>query len=196
MVERFTRSFELAAQEPHGDDYIIEGRAICYNTPALIRGKGSTGKVTEWYEVIDPAALAACDTSDVPMLLEHDRKEVIARSRGGSLQFTNKPDGFYIQANMQTGRGREVWESVKAGLLTAFSFAFPLDSVMERDGTHEGLPLMRVKSIPRLMDISVVLNPAYQGAFANARSADFVADVLEGEKQKQQLKFLLEVSKE
>lgn len=190
MIERFTRSFEPIASQ--GDEYKIEGRAIHYGTPALIRGTGKNGKVTEWYEVIDPRALAGCDTNDVPMLLEHDRKEVIARSRGGSLQFENRPDGLYIQAKMQTQKGREVWESVRAGLLTAFSFAFPVDSGIVRDGTHEGLPLMRVTEIRKLLDISVVFNPAYAGAFANARSADMVETMMQYERTKQKIMILLE----
>lgn len=190
MIERYTRSFEPTAIK--GDEYKIEGRAIHYGTPALIRGTGKNGKVTEWYEIIDPAALSRCDTSDVPMLLEHDRKEVIARSRGGSLQFDNRPDGLYIQAKMLTQKGREVWESVKAGLLTAFSFAFPVDSGIVRDGTHEGLPLIRVTNIRKLLDVSVVFNPAYTGAFANARSADMVESIMHRERTKQKIKIILE----
>ncbi len=202
MKDRYTRSFELSAKEPENDEYIIEGRAIHYETPALIRGESSTGGVVSWYEIIDRGALAAADVSDVPLVLEHDRKQVIARSRGGSLRFRNQPDGFYITARMLTSQGREVWESVKTGLLTAFSFAFPLDSEVVRDGTRDGLPLMRVKSIPRLMDVSVVYAPAYEGAFANARSADYISGILESEKLKNnnerlkaQIKYLLEVSK-
>ena len=191
MKERYTRSFEAAALPPQEDRYEIEGRAIHYSTPALIRGAGSGGKITEWYEVIDPAALASCDMGDVPMLLEHDRKQIIARSRGGSLQFRNKPDGLYIRAQMLTGKGREVWESVRAGLLTAFSFAFPVDSGIVRDGTHEGLPLMRVTEIRKLLDVSVVYDPAYKGAFANARSVDMVENLLHRERTKQKIKILL-----
>lgn len=195
MIEGFTRSFEAALISPddeQNNERRIEGRAIHYSTPALIRGVGQNGKITEWYEIIDPVALSACDVSDVPMLLEHDRKEVIARSRGGSLQFDNKPDGLYIKAKMMNQKGREVWESVRAGLLTAFSFAFPVDSRIVRDGTHEGLPLMRVMEIRKLLDVSVVYNPAYQGAFANARSADMVEAMLHNERTKQKIRILLE----
>lgn len=192
MMDRLSRSFEIEPIAPHSDEYKIEGRAIHYGTPALIRGTGKSGKITEWYEIIDPTALAGCDTNDVPMLLEHDRKEVIARSRGGSLQFDDRPDGLYIMAQMLTQKGREVWESVKAGLLTAFSFAFPVDSRMVRDGTHEGLPLMRVTEIKKLLDVSVVYNPAYTGAFANARSADVVESMLHRERTKQKIMIILE----
>ena len=192
MIERYTRSFEVMPIEQSNDKYEIEGRAIHYNTPALIRGAGSNGKLTEWYEIIDQAALLNCDTNDVPMLLEHDRKEVIARSRGGSLQFENRPDGLYIRAKMQTQKGREVWESVRAGLLTAFSFAFPVDSGIKRDGTHNRLPLMRVTNIRQLLDVSVVFNPAYAGTFANARSADMVETILHRERTKKKIKIILE----
>lgn len=192
MIERYTRSFEITPLEPQDNKYEIEDRAIHYSTPALIRSIGNTGKIIEWYEVIDPAALAKCDTSDVPMLLEHDRKEVIARSRGGSLQFDNRPDGLHIRAKMLTQKGREVWESVRAGLLTAFSFAFPVDSGIVRDGSYEGLPLMRVTEIRKLLDVSVVFNPAYTGTFANARSADTVENILHNERTRQKIKILLE----
>ena len=192
MIERYTRSFTMLAIEPKNDEHVIEGRAIHYSTPALIRGAGASGKVTEWYETIDPMALAKCNMDDVPMLLEHDRKEVIARSRGGSLQFERRPDGLYIRAKMLTSKGVSVWESVKAGLLTAFSFAFPVDSGIVRSGTHEGLPLMRVTEIKKLLDISVVFNPAYPGAFACARSADIVETMVHRERTKQKIKLLLE----
>jgi len=195
LPERFTRSFEATALPPQDELMEIEGRAIHYNTPALIRGVGKEGKVTEWYEIIAPQAMGNCDISDVPMLLEHDRKEVIARSRGGSLQFDNRPDGLYIRAKMLTSKGREVWESVRAGLLTAFSFAFPVDSGIIRDGTHEGLPLMRVTEIRKLLDVSVVYDPAYKGAFANARSADMVETLLHKERTRQKIKILLEEMK-
>jgi HK97 family phage prohead protease len=143
-------------------------------------------------EEISPAALISCDMSDVPLVLEHDRKEVLARSRGGSLAFDNRPDGLYIKAKMLTTRGREVWESVKAGLLTAFSFAFPLDSEIMRDGTRDGLPFLRVKRIPRLLDVSVVFEPAYSSTFANARSADWIENAIGRDRTKQAIKILLE----
>lgn len=192
IAERYTRSFEAASLPPQDNQMEIEGRAIHYNTPALIRGIGQNGKITEWYEIITPQALENCDIADVPMLLEHDRKAVIARSRGGSLQFDNRPDGLYIRAKMLTNKGREVWESVRAGLLTSFSFAFPVDSGIVRAGTHEGLPLMRVTEIRKLLDVSVVYDPAYKGAFANARSADMVENLMHNERTKQKIKILLE----
>jgi len=191
MLERFTRSFAIVP-DAAVDAYEIEGRAIHYSTPALIRGRGSSGKITEWYEIIDQDAMKNCDMADVPMLLEHDRKEIIARSRGGSLQFDNKLDGLYIRAKMTTNKGRDVWESVRAGLLSSFSFAFPADSEIVRDGTHDGLPLMRVLSIRRLLDVSVVVDPAYSGAFANARSVDVVDSMLHTERMKQKIRILLE----
>ena len=192
MIDRYTRSFEAAALPLQGDKYEIEGRAIHYSTPALIHGVSARGVNQSWYEVIDPAALTACDMRDVPLVLEHDRTQVIARSRGGSLQFDNKPDGLYIRAKMSTQKGRDVWESVRAGLLTAFSFAFPVDSGMKRDGTHEGLPLMRVTGIKKLLDVSVVFEPAYVGTFANARSVDMVEAILHRERTKQKIMILLE----
>lgn len=192
MIERYTRSFTASAVHSPGDEYIIEGRAIHYNTPALIRGEGKNGRVTEWYEIITASALSKCDIKDVPLLLEHDRKEVIARSRGGSLQIENRPDGLYIKAKMLTSKGREVWESVKAGLLSAFSFAFPVDSEIERDGTHNGLPLIKVKDIRKLLDVSVVFDPVYEGTFANARSVDMVESMLHRERTKKKIMILLE----
>jgi HK97 family phage prohead protease len=192
VKEVYTRSFAPTALSNTGDDYEIEGRAIHYNTPALIMGKNSRGVESEWYEIIDKSALIKCNMNDVPMLLEHDRKEVIARSRNNSLQFENRSDGLYIRAKMLTSKGREVWESVRAGLLTHFSFAFPVDSVVERDGTYNGKPLMRVKAIDKLLDVSVVYSPAYEGAFANARSVDVVDAIMHRERTKQKIKILLE----
>lgn len=185
----------MMAATSHDDLFEIEGRAIHYNTPTLIRGSDSRGKPVEWFEIIDKNALSNCDTGDVPMLLEHNRKEVIARSRGGSLQFDNRPDGLYIRAKMLTTKGREVWESVKAGLLTGFSFAFPVDSGMRKEGTHQSKPLVRVTEIKRLLDVSVVFSPAYSGTFANARSADMVVGILH-EEQKQLEETMLSFLKE
>ena len=190
MKDFYTRSFEIVSEQKN-DEHTITGRAIHYDAPTLIQSTSTSGKATEWYEVIDKTALVGCDVSDVPLTLEHDRKEVIARSRGGSLKFEYMPDGFYINAKMLTQRGREVWESVKAGLLTAFSFAFPVDSVIERDGTHDNKPLMRIKTIRKLLDVSVVYNPAYPGAFANARSADVVDTIMQREQTKTKLMILL-----
>lgn len=198
MTDRHVRGFELTDSNVVSnvtDQYIIEGRAIHYNSPTLIRGKDSKGEIVEWYETIAPDALVSCDTSDVPMLLEHDRKEVIARSRNKSLEFSNKPDGLHIMAKMLTGKGREVWESVRAGLLTSFSFAFPLDSEIVRDGQYDGLPLIRVTGIKKLLDVSVVFAPAYKGAFANARSADWIDALVRRDRQKQRIMILLEANK-
>ena len=193
MKERYTRSFEVAAIIPQGDEHIIEGRAIHYNTPAFIRGEGSEGKFVEWYEVIDPQVLSNCDMRDVPLLLEHDTKDVIARTRNKSLQLENRSDGLYIKAKMTTSKGREVWESVRAGLRTSMSFAFPVEGTKKaRDGTHEGVPIIRITAIKKLFDVAVVLNPAYEGAFANARSADLVDSMLHRERTKQKIMILLE----
>jgi len=61
-----------------------------------------------------------------------------------------------------------------------------------RDGTHDGLPLTKVTNIRKLLDVSVVFNPAYKGTFANARSADLVDSMLHRERTKQKIMILLE----
>lgn len=175
---------EFRALEEEGK-MIIEGYPIMFNSPA-----------THWgmTEIIDTNALKNTDMSDVPLKYNHeDSHLLLARTRNGSLSFEIDSIGLKMRAELiDTQSNKDIYKSIKAGLLDKMSFAF---TTKEEEYDYE-TDTRTILAIDRLFDVSVVDTPFYDATSVYARNLDNSIDyVNEIKEQKERKQLLYEVNK-
>lgn len=150
------------------NDMIIEGYAVVFNKPAT---HGFT-------EIIEKKAFNKCDMSDVPLKYNHNNSHLIlARTRNKSLQLVIDDVGLKIRAKLiDTQSNLDVYKSIKAGLIDKMSFAF----LVGEDEWDLKTDTRTIKSIDKLLDVSVVDTPFYDSTSIYARALNS----LESEKKK------------
>lgn len=160
------RIAEIRALDPAGDsDLILEGMAVVYDTPAVI--KESFGEYTE---VIRAGALDGADLSDSRLLYNHDLGRVPLARTPRTMQLEVGPAGLRMRAQLpDTEEGRSVHTAVKRGDLSGMSFAFKVppggDSFDPKGNTRS------ITRIEKIYEVSVVPFPAYAQTSVEARAA-------------------------
>lgn len=146
------------------DDKTIVGKAICFNDPTClmeIRGQ-------KYFEVIQPTALDKCNLKDVVLKYNHDNNsQILARTRNKSLELDIRPDGLYFRAKLpETTFAKDMYELVKAGLLSDVSFGFKVGS----DRFDVNTCTRSIDTIEYIKEISVVDTGAYSNAYVECES--------------------------
>ena len=109
------------------------------------------------------------------LTFQHDDTHPMASVKTGTLELRETQAGLEFQAQLvDTSKARDMFAQVKAGLLDACSFVFtsnPEDGFTDSwqrdsDGTRRRF----ISSIGKLLDVSVVVGPAYQATSVAARS--------------------------
>jgi HK97 family phage prohead protease len=148
----------------------VRGYAALFNSrSAVLHDRGG-----EFVEVIAPGAFDGADTSQVHALLNHDANFILARQKNGagSLKIGTDSTGlFYEFESPATSLGDDVVELLRRGDLDQSSFAFQVapggDSfTTEKNGTR----LRTIRKVSRLLDVSLVANPAYPAASVGVRN--------------------------
>jgi HK97 family phage prohead protease len=153
-------------------DYYIEGYAATWEPYTLYEMDGI--KVNE---KIDRNAFQGADMSDIIMQYNHDGK-VFARNSNESLIVEPDDHGFFIAADLSRSTGaKELYEEIKAGLITKMSWAFTV-AEEEYDKNSRTRIIKRVKKV---YDVSAVSIPANDGTEISARS--YLDGVIEVERQ-------------
>ena len=149
---------ELRTPENEGDKMIVEGYAITFNSPAT---HGYT-------EVISDRALDNTDMSDVPLKYNHEDSHLImARTRNKSLELKKDEKGLFIKAELiDTQSNKDIYKSIKAGLIDKMSFAF----TVREDEYDYDTDTRTITDIDRLYDVSVVDIPFYDSTSVYARN--------------------------
>lgn len=148
-----------------GENETIEGYAVVFESQTCLYKDPETG--LDYNEIIDRGALESCDLSDVVLRYNH-AGNVLARTRNKSLKLDVDSRGLHITADMSLCKSsREIYESVKAGLLDKMSFQFSV--APDGDEYDAKTRTRRIKNIQRLMDVSVVDFPAYEKTSVHAR---------------------------
>lgn len=182
------------------DENTISGLPIVFN--AMSEVLFDTESKRKFREVIAPEALTQefIDTQDVLLNVNHDRDKVLARRKNGkgSMDINTREDGVYFKTTVpNTQLGKDTYEQLKRGELFNMSFAF-IDGANKGDitwdfNTEDNIPIRTVHKIARLLDISIVYNPAYSQTSVTARSID---EAKEMEEQERALKVKVEVEVE
>lgn len=132
--------------------YIVEGYATTYDDPyTLFEYDGIAYK-----ESVSRDALAGADMSDVIFLYNHEGM-VYARQSNGTLELTSDERGLHVRADLgSTEASRQMFESIKAGLVTQMSWAFTIADEDYDEETHT----RSIKSVKKVYDVSAVSIPA------------------------------------
>jgi len=186
-----------APMEPAADtDFVVRGYATTFDDPyVLYEYEGN-----QYKEVIDRHALDEADMSDVIMQYDHSGR-VFARQSNGSLKLTPDEHGLKIEADLSRSAGaKELYEEIKAGLITKMSWAFSVDAD-EYSRSDRTRTITRVKRVYDVSAVSIPANPstdiAARGYFDGVIEAE-KAERLEAEqreRQKKKIKLLVEVTK-
>ena len=116
-------------------------------------------------------AVLADKSTDVRCLYNHDTSKVLGRQSAGNLRIGVDSRGLSFEADLpDTSYARDVRAMVEAGLITGASFGFVAgqDAWSQIDGKQ----IRTHTSVSRLVEISAVAFPAYQGATVMLRSLD------------------------
>lgn len=143
------RAAEVDEEEPK---YIVEGYATTYDDPyTLFEYDGIAYK-----ETVSRDALAGADMSDVIFLYNHEGM-VYARQSNGTLELSSDDRGLHVRADLgSTEASRQMFESIKAGLVTQMSWAFTIADEDYDEETHT----RNIKSVRKVYDVSAVSIPA------------------------------------
>lgn len=158
-VQRF--GVELRAEvTPKG---VLRGHAAVFNQVADLGAH---------LEELGPTAFRAAladKTTDVRALWNHNADHLLGRQSSGTLRLGTDSEGLEFEVDLpDTEQGRSVRVLAERGDITGASFAFlpDQDSWSERDGRR----LRTHTSVGRLVDVSPVTFPAYEGAAVALRS--------------------------
>lgn len=168
---RNAQPFEARAGEGE-NEYIVEGYASTFEPYVLWSYDG-----VDYKEKIDRHAFDNCDMSDVILQYDHEGR-VYARQSNGTLTLTVDDHGLKVRADLSKTTGsRELYEDIKAGLITRMSFAF----TVEEDAYNRDNHTRTITKIKRLYDVSAVSIPANPDTEISARS--YFDGVIEMERQ-------------
>lgn len=153
------RLVDMRASEDEG--MVVEGYAAVFDT------------VTDlgWmHEVIDRHAFDNADMSDIVMKYNHEDSVLpMARTRGGSLQFTIDDHGLKIRAKLpDTSVNKDIYTLIREGVLSKMSFAFTVRSEEYDYDTDT----RKILEFDKIFDVSVVDVPAYETTEIYARSKE------------------------
>ncbi len=155
---------ELRAADVKGDT--LSGRAAVFGQTAQIRGG---------YEAIAPGAFDEVlrRGDDVVALRDHDPTLLLGRVSSGTLRLATDEDGLAFEVDLpDTAYARDVRELVRRGDLAGASFGF-MPGTDELGHAPDGRQLRTHTSFRRLLDVSVVAMPAYDGTSVTLRHLTF-----------------------
>lgn len=153
---------QFRALEDEEQRYIVEGYATTFDDPyVLFEYDGN-----KYMEQITRDALLNADMGDVIFLYNHEGM-VYARQSNGTLQLSINEHGLYVRADLSsTEASREMYESIKAGLVTQMSWAF----TVEEESYNEKTRTRTILKVRKVYDVSAVSIPANPNTDISARS--------------------------
>lgn len=173
--ERFYRSFAASAFQPAVDEsrdgeqqepsYRVKGYYTTWNTEYLLFPAVPSLDWPAEYEQVDRHALDGADISDV-IFQENHEGSPLARIRNGSLELGEDEHGAWCIADLGgCQRGREIYESIRNGLIVEMSFGFTIADDDDGRGMtstrdEQGEYHTTITRIGKIFDVSCVSIPA------------------------------------
>lgn len=166
ITRDYISSFETREENEYG---IIEGRPVVF---------GEKTNLGYFDEVIERGALNKTDMKDVRLCLNHDTSYVYARSRNNNenstMQIGVDDQGLFFRANLDivnSPRARDYYSAVKRGDIDKMSFMFQIGEDHWDDLNSEH-PTRTILGIERILELSAVTFPAYDGTSISARDKE------------------------
>jgi HK97 family phage prohead protease len=172
--------FEVRAESDEEHGKFITGQPIVFDSKAQIYSP-DRGYFTE---VIERDALADTDLRDVRFLINHNTDMIpLARSRNNNenstMQMIVDPErGMFIRVNLDVennNEARNLYSAVERGDITGMSFMFS-DVKDKWENARSVMPVRRVLSIGRVLEVSAVTFPAYEATSIQARGLSDALD--------------------
>ncbi|MBV8780743.1 MAG: HK97 family phage prohead protease [Phycisphaerae bacterium] len=155
----------------------LQGYAAVFNQPSVPL---TTAKGVKFIEQISPGAFrdSLASNPDIPMLLAHDPKKVLARTGSQTLELREDEKGLAFDAVMpDTTMARDLVADVEHGNVKGMSFGF--DSPEDSWEKGDDLPTRTLLKVP-LGEVSATPFPAYTETSIDVRSIDEALAKLEG----------------
>lgn len=169
-TREYRRYIEFRAAED--GEYIVEGYATTFNDPYVLY----TMDGIDYYEEVDRNAFDGANMNDVIFQFDHEGM-VYARQKNGTLMLTVDDHGLHVRADLsKTAAAREMYESIRAGLISEMSFAF----TVAEDAYNNETRTRTILKIKKVFDVSAVSIPANPSTEISARS--YIEGVIEAER--------------
>ena len=182
-------NFEPVAREADAEEpsYKVRGYYTVWDSEYCLYERSKNWPAE--YERVDRHALDGTDLSDV-IFQENHAGSPLARNRNGSLELGTDEHGAWCIADLGgCQRGREIYESIKTGLLVEMSFGFIVDNTEERDGytsfkDENGDYHTTITHIRKIFDVSCVSIPASPFTeISELRSASAATERIEADRK-------------
>lgn len=153
----------------------VERRAVDGGKVTVAGYAAVFGEVTDiggWFtETLARGAFTeTLKTSDVRAYFDHDRGRILGRSTAGTLRLTEDTKGLHVEIDLpDTTDGRDVAALIERGDVSGMSFGFAVQRQLW-DETVE--PPLRTILAVDLREVSIVSEPAYEGATIALRSLE------------------------
>lgn len=172
----FTAELRAAGEDAGKSGHIVEGLAAVYEQETVI-----SDCFGEFTEVIRAGAFDECDLSDVRLLVNHDFNGIaLARSRRNNksdkpntMQLTVDENGVNIRADLDTEnneQARALYSAISRGDMDGMSFCFYVSPNNQR--WNEDLTHREILKVDKVIEVSAVNFPAYEGTNIDNRSLD------------------------
>jgi len=176
---RALRSYAIPDIRADEEGQNIEGHPAVFDQETVIGGY--------FREIIERGAFNDTDFKDVLLSTNHELIKIpLARSRrnnpNSTMQLFVDETGLFMRANLDTennNESRKLMSAINRGDLDDMSFIFFIRDE-EWEDLDTDMPLRRIKSISKVIEVSAVNWGAYSGTDINARDA---ADTLENAKK-------------
>lgn len=174
----FTAEFRAAGQDEEKTGHVVEGLAAVYEQETRI-----ADYFGEFTEVIRKGAFDETDFSDVRLLVNHDTSGIaLARSRRNNksdkpntMQLTVDEEGVKISADLDTEnneQARALYSAISRGDMDGMSFMFYVAEENQKWSKRDGADFREILKVDKVVEVSAVNFPAYQGTNIDSRSLD------------------------
>lgn len=159
-------------------DRKLHGYAAVFDMPWDERATESAGYVEELRRGLFRKALPR--SGDIPLLWQHDRNQLLARTGSGSLVLEEDGKGLRVEAELpKSGLGEYVRELIDRGDVRGMSYgriASPGDQRIEK---RNGIWHRVIHDARKILDVTLTWEPTYPDATVELRSAGFVVTPLQ-----------------
>ena len=174
----FTAEFRAAGADKENSGHVIEGLAAVYEQETRI-----ADYFGEFTEVIRSGAFDETDFSDVRLLVNHDTSGIaLARSRHNNksdkpntMQLKVDEKGVNITADLDTEnneQARALYSAISRGDMDGMSFMFYVGEKNQRWSEKDGVEYREILKVDKVIEVSAVNFPAYEGTTIDSRSLD------------------------
>jgi HK97 family phage prohead protease len=159
-------------------DRKLHGYAAVFDTPWDKRATEMVGYTEELRRGMFRKALSRSD--DVPLLWQHDRNQLLARTGSGSLVLEEDGRGLRVEADIpKSGLGEYVRELIDRGDVKGMSYGRLGDRNTQRMEKRGGHWFRVIHDAKEITDVTLTWEPTYPGATVELRSAGFVVTPLQ-----------------